>query len=288
MVTAAAGDVSLSWNLLQDVHQLFVYPFMVNAFRAGTIVAVLAGVVGWFMVLRRQSFAGHTLAVVGFPGASGAVLLGLSATVGFFAFAIAAALVIASLSRGAVAGFSEESAVVGTIQALALASGYLFISLYGGFLTGVNSLLFGTFLGITDAQVLVLLLVAVVALVTLAVMGRPLFFASVEPTVAAARGVPVRALSVAFLLLLALAAAEVAQITGTLLVFALLVVPAATAQALTANPRRGLVLTVVIGLLITWLGLATAYYSPYPIGFFVTTFGFLAFLGARSIQRVRS
>jgi zinc/manganese transport system permease protein len=142
----------------------------------------------------------------------------------------------------------------------------------------VNSLLFGSFLGITNQQVVVLAVVAVVGLVAMALIGRPLLFASIDGDVAQARGVPVRALGVAFLVLLGLAAAEASQITGSLLVFALLVMPAATAQRVTTRPVYSLTLTVVVGLVVTWLGLAAAYYSPYPIGFWVTTFAFAAYV----------
>jgi len=288
-MTAAVGlEPELTWNLVADVRQVLTYPFMVNAFRAGTIVAVLAGLVGWFMVLRRQSFAGHTLALVGFPGAAGAVLLGASATAGFFAFTVAAALVIALVPAAGGRGPGEESAVTGTVQAFALACGYLFVSLYGGFLNETNALLFGSFLGITGPQVLVLLVVAVVAAAVLAVIGRPLLFASVDPAVAAARGVPVRLLSGAFLVLLGAAAAEASQITGTLLVFTLLVVPAAAAQALTPRPVAGLLLTVAIGVAVTWVALFVAYFSPYPIGFFLTTVAFAVYLLAGGWRRLRT
>ncbi len=269
-----------SWNLVDDLRQLFEFPFMVNAFRAGTIVAVVAGVIGWFMVVRRQAFAGHTLAVVGFPGAAGAVWLGVSASWGFFGFCLGAALLIAALRPEGDERYGEESAGIGVVQAFALAAGFLFISLYRGFLNGINSLLFGSFLGITNEQVLVLLIVGVAALAALGAVARPLLFASVDPDVAAARGVRVRALSVLFLVLLGLTVAEVSQITGTLLVFALLVMPAATAQQLTARPAWSVAITVAIGLAVTWLGLAVAYFTPYPIGFFVTTFAFAAYLAA--------
>src|SRR3954454_14546777 len=125
-----------SWNLLDDIRDMWSLPFMVNAYRAGTIVAVLAALVGWFMVVRRQSFAGHALAVVGFPGAAGAVLLGLSAGAGYFAFCLLAAVAIAVLPQRGGRGYSEESAVVGTVQAFALALGLLFLTLYHGFLAG--------------------------------------------------------------------------------------------------------------------------------------------------------
>ena len=273
------NSTNLSWSLSDDFHQVFAEHFMVNAFRAGTIVAILAGAVGWFMVLRRQSFAGHTLALVSFPGASGAILLGVSAIFGYFAAAIAAAIVISFVPRSASGrAFSNESATIGTVQAFALACGALFVSLYGGFLNGLTGLLFGTFLGVSDGQVATLAIVALVALVILGTIGRPLFFATVDPDVASARGVPVRALSAIFLVLLGCAAAEVSQITGALLVFALLVMPAAAAQQITARPTLSLVLTIGFGLAIVWLGLGIAYFSIYPVGFFVTTFGFGVYL----------
>ncbi|WP_462189056.1 MULTISPECIES: metal ABC transporter permease [unclassified Frankia] len=284
MITAAvvATDAGLSWNLVRDVRQMFAYPFMVNAFRAGTIVALTAGATGWFMVLRRQAFAGHTLAVAGFPGAAGAIWLGLGATYGYFAFCLTASLIIAAVpGLGGAAGRAAESAIIGTVQAFALACGFLFVSLYKGFFGGVNTLLFGSFLGITDDMVLTLTAVAVAVLAVLALIGRPLLFASLDPAVAAAAGVPVRGLSVVFLILLGSTAAEVSQITGTLLVFTLLVIPAATAQVLTTRPALSLTLTVLLGLLVTWAGLTVAYYSPYPFGFFITSFSFGLYLLAR-------
>jgi zinc/manganese transport system permease protein len=283
-----ADTVQPSWNIIADIQQLWSFPFMVNAYRAGTIIAVAAAVMGWFVVLRRQTFAGHTLAVVGFPGAAGATLIGVSATYGYFGFCIAAALVLAAMPRAGQGSYGQESAVTGTIQAFALACGFLFIALYKAFLNGVNALLFGTFLGITDTQVLVLLIVTIVVLAVLAVIGRPLLFASVDPQVAAARGIPVRWISTGFLVLLGAAVAEATQITGALLVFALLVMPAASAQALTARPARSLMLTVVIAVVVTWVGLGAAYFSVYPIGFYVTTLAFVVYLVAQLTRATRA
>jgi zinc/manganese transport system permease protein len=277
----AAGAPTLTWNLVADVRQLFEFPFMVNALRAGTIVAVIAGLVGWFMVLRRQTFAGHTLAVIGFPGAAGAILVGLSAQLGFFAFCIGGALVIGAAPRAGRGRFSGEPALIGIVQAFALGCGFLFVSLYRGNLNGINSLLFGTFLGVTSQQVAVLLVVSVLAIGVLVAIGRPLLFASVDTDVAAARGVAVRGLSIVFLVLLGVAAAEASQITGSLLIFALLVLPPATAQALTARPSLSLTLSVAFALAVTWLGIGVAYYSPYPIGFWVTSVAFGLFVVAR-------
>jgi zinc/manganese transport system permease protein len=253
---------------------MFRYPFMVNAFWAGTFVALTAAAVGWFMVLRRQAFAGHTLAIIGFPGAAGAVLLGLSAHVGFYAFGAGGALLVAALPTRSRSAFGEESAVVGTLQALALACGFLFVSLDHGNATRMNALLFGTFLGITERQVVVLAVVGAVTLGLVACIARPLYFASVDPDVASARGVPVRWLSVASLVVLGVAAAATSQITGALLVFALLVLPAATAQRVTARPALGFGITVALGLLATWGGLTLGYYTSWPIGFSVTSISF--------------
>jgi zinc/manganese transport system permease protein len=279
----------LTWNLIGDARQVLAIHFMVNAVRAGTIVAVVAGPIGYFMVLRRQSFVGHTLAVAGFPGAAAATYLGLAAPLGYFGFCIAGALVIAALpgagrANSGLGGYGEESAVIGTVQGFALGCGFLFVSLYQGFLSGLNNLLFGSIVGVTDGQVLTLLIAGVVCVAALAVAGRPLLFASVDPNVARARGVPVRLVGALFLVVLGVAAAGTSQVTGSLLVFALLVAPAATAARLTARPAAGVVLSVVIAVAVTWAGEGIAFFSPYPIGFWVTTFAFGLFLLAAAYR----
>ena len=287
-MTGSAAVPHLTWNLARDIRQLFEFPFMVNAYRAGTVVAVTAAIIGWFMVLRRQTFAGHTLALVGFPGAAGAVLLGVSAYLGFFAFCVAAALIIAALPSSGGRNFDDESAVIGTVQAFALASGFLFVSLYRGNLNGINSLLFGSFLGITTSQVLLLVVLGCVSVVALVIIGRPLLFASIDPDVAAARGVPVRAVSTSYLVLLGVGSAAASQITGSLLVFALLVLPPATAQRITSRPGRSAALSIALAVSVTWLGLACGYYSTYPIGFYITTLAFAAYVivvAAQSLAR---
>lgn len=284
-----------TWNLIGDVEQMLGYPFMVSALRAGAIVALVAGAVGWMMVLRRESFAGHTLAVVGFPGAAAAAWLGVATGYGYFVACVAAAAAIALLPpltrAGGLGGYAEESAVIGTIQALALATGMLFVSLYHGFLSGLTSLLFGTITGISSQQLLLLLVVAVICLFLLAFIGRPLLWASIDPDTAAANGIPTRLVSGVFLLVLGLAAASASQVTGSLLVFALLVAPPAAAFHLTAHPGWGIGLSVLLALAVSWLGIACAFFSPYPIGFWVSTFAFGTYLLAAGyrvgVDRVR-
>jgi zinc/manganese transport system permease protein len=287
LIASVLAEAGPSLDPISDVRQLTAFPFMVNALEAGSIVAVMAGVVGWFMVLRRQTFAGHTLSLMAFPGATGALLLGLSAAAGYFVFSALAAFVI-----GAASGLQtrrnrgQESAVTGSVQALGLACGFLFLSLYHGLLANYESLLFGSFLGITRGQVLALAIVAALTLGLLAIIGRPLLFASLDEEVARAHGVPTRALALGFLLLLGLAVAETAQITGALLVFALLVAPAATAQLITPRAGPSVLLSVVLGLLITWVGLALAYFYNRPVGFYITTVAFLVYVAARLARAV--
>jgi zinc/manganese transport system permease protein len=279
MIEAAIFQ-GLSWNPVSDVQQLVSFRFMINALEAGTIVAVLAGVTGWFMVLRRQTFAGHTLSVIAFPGAAAASLAGLPVALGYYSFCGLGALALAAIA-GSRRSLSAESAAIGSLQALALGLGFLFVSLYHGVLNSLDSLLFGTFLGITSRQVGVLLGVAIVAVTLVGVAARPLFFASVDADVALARGVPVGLLGFGFLLVLGLSVAATSQITGALLVFALLVTPAATAHQLTPRPALGLALSVALALLVTWLGLALAYFSIYPVGFYVTSLSFALYVLVR-------
>jgi zinc/manganese transport system permease protein len=285
MVEAALFQ-GLSWSLADDVRQLFAYPFMVNALEAGTIVAVLAGVMGWFVVLRRQVFAGHTLSVIAFPGAAAAALAGVPLAVGYFGVCGGGALALAVVTGGR-RNAGAESAAIGTLQAAALGAGFLFVSLSHTLLSGLEDVLFGTFLGITSRQVEVLLVVAALSLGLLAVGARPLLFASVDEDVARARGVPVRLLGALFLLGLGLAVAETSQITGALLVFALLVTPAATAQLVTSRPALGVALSVAIALVVTWIGLALAFFSTLPVGFTVTTVAFALYLVALAARRMR-
>jgi zinc/manganese transport system permease protein len=290
-------EPQFSVNPLSDVEQLLSYPFMVHALEAGSVVAVMAAVVGWLMVLRQESFAGHTLSLMSFPGAALAALVGWPLVYGYYVFCVGGALGIAAgggggsssaggrRGRGRGAGDrrerAQESAATGAVQAGALALGFLFLSLYGGVLEDLETLLFGSFVGIDSGQVLTLLAVAVAVLAALALAGRPLLLSSVDETVARARGVPVRTLSVAFLLMLGLAVAATAQITGALLVFALLVAPAASARHLTARIGAGLALSVALALAVTWVGLVVSYFTNWPLGFLITTLAFLVYVTAR-------
>ena len=270
-----------SWNPVETLKLLLSYHFMQNAFLAGTFIALLAGPVGYFMVVRGQSFLGHALSHVGFAGAAGAVWLGISPVVGLLAFGTLAAIGIGALGERGGRLSVEGDIAIGTVLVFSLSLGLLFIRLASSYAANIYAFLFGTVLGIRDQDVLAIAVMAALGLIVLAVIARPLLFVSMDPEVATARGVPARLLAYAFLLLLALTVAVAVQVIGVLLIFALLVTPAATAQQLTSRPAVAVALSTGLALVTIWLGLAVAYFTDYPVGFVVTTIAFVFYLVAR-------
>jgi zinc/manganese transport system permease protein len=260
---------------------LLAYDFIRNALMAGTIVAVTAGVVGYFVVLRGLSFAGHALSHVGFAGATGAVAIGLPAASGLLAFAVLGAAAMGVIGERA----RYRDIAIGIVLAWSLGLGVLFLSLYKGYATEAYSLLFGEILGISATNAAVTAIVSCLALAAMVLLYRPLLFSSVDPDAALARGVPVRAVSVAFMVVLALAVATAAQVVGVLLIFALLVTPAAIAERLTTRPVYAIALSVAFGLAFTWGGLLLALYLPFPVSFFITTLAFGAYLAVSALPR---
>jgi zinc/manganese transport system permease protein len=280
-----SSTVQPNWNPIADLQLLFQYHFMHNAFLAGTLIAVAAGPVGYFMVLRGQAFAGHALAHVGFSGAAGALLIGASPLAGLLAVSTAAAVGMSLLNKDANAAGTGSAVAIGTVYTFCLGLGLLFLQLYSGQAENVYSILFGAVLGISDQDVQVVALTALVTLGGLAIMGRPLLFASIDPDVAAAQGVPVRLLGLGFLIVLAFAVAQAVQVVGVLLIFALLVAPAATAQRLTSSPGVAIGLSIGLSLLFTWLGLAIAYFAPYAVvGFYITSLAFGTYVIVRLLE----
>ncbi|WP_069803301.1 metal ABC transporter permease [Thermogemmatispora onikobensis] len=259
---------------------LLSYPFIQNAFLAGTCIAIVAAVTGYFLLLRGLTFAGHALPNIGFAGAAGAVLLGLDPLLGLLAFTIGAAIGIGLLGRN----LRERDLAIGILMAFALALGLLFLSLYSGYAERVYSILFGTILGISRLDVLLSFGVSLLILVSILLLFRPLLFSSYDPEVAEARGVPVRLLAVVFLVLVALAIAIAVQIVGALLVFTLLVGPVATAGRLALRPGAVILLAILLGLLYTWLGILLAVLSgTIPVSFFIAFLSFIIYLPVRLI-----
>ena len=272
----------LTWDLFADIAAIFQYQFMVNAFRAGTVVAIVAGAIGYFVVLRGSSFAAHALSHIGFAGATGAVVLAINPIIGLLAFTMGSGMAIGALGdrlRG-------RDVTIGIVLAWTLGLGVLFISLYTGYAQEAYALLFGEILGISVEAVLVTALVAVVALVALVAMYRPLLFASVDEDLARAKGVPTLALSIAFMGILALAVTDAVQVVGVLLIFALIVTPAAIAIRFTSRPTIAIATGIGLSLAFTWLGLGIAFYSPHPVSFFITSLAFGTYVAVRLAQSI--
>ena len=270
-----------SWNLLADVQNMLSFTFMRNAFAAGTASALVAGLIGYFVVLRASSFAAHAISHIGFAGAAGAVLIGINPVLGVGALSLAASVSMGLLGRR----LRGRDVVIGLVMAASLGLGYLFISLYTGNATDAYAVLFGQIFGITAGAVWITLLTSAVVLAVLAAIYRPLLFASLDEEVAEARGIRVGAVGLGFMMLLALAVSEAVQVSGVLLIFALLVAPGAIAGRVSRRPAAALALSAVLAILITWASLALAFYTPYPVSFYVTTLAFVLYLGVRAMGR---
>jgi zinc/manganese transport system permease protein len=243
------------------------YDFMRNAFAAAGVAAVVAGLVGYFLVLRGQTFAGHALGHIGFAGATGAVLIGLASVWGLVGFTVAAGIGMGLMGDR----LSGRDVAIGVVLALALGFGLLFLHYYTAFAAQATALLFGNVLAVDPATIVTLIGLGAITLAALAAIMRPLLFASLQPELAEAKGVPLRFLSTAFLAIVALAVSESAQIVGILLVFALMVGPPATAQRLVTGLWSGMALSAAIALAEAWLGIAVAYYTDWPVSFCIAT-----------------
>jgi zinc/manganese transport system permease protein len=245
---------------------MFTYDFMQNAFAAALLVALVGGSTGYFLVLRGQSFAGHALGHVGFAGATGAVLLGISPFWGLMAVTTAG---------GALMGFvgeqlKERDVAIGVVLSLALGFGLLFLNFFTGSAAQATSLLFGNVLGVDRRTLWQMAGLAVLTCGALGVLARPLLFASVRPELAEARGIDLRLMSVLFLALVGVAVAEAVQVVGVLLVFTLMVGPAAAAQRMTSRFAAGFWLSVALAAGEALAGVALAYVTDWPTSFWIS------------------
>ncbi len=278
-ITLIATLPPFSPDLLGDVQEMLHYDFMRYAFQAGTVIALVAGVVSYFILLRHQAFAGEALSHVAFAGALGAAVLGVNLLLGLFGVTVAVALGMGLLGERARA----RDVAIGTVLAWVLGVGVFFLSIYTSTVSGSNgaigvNVLFGTIFGLTAQQATLAVWIGAGALALLLFIARPLLFASLDPEVAAARGVPVRALGLAFLVMVGVTVAESVQAVGVLLIFSLLVAPGAIAQRLVTRPFLALGLSAGLALAFTWAGLTLAFYTPYPVSFLISTLAFVTYL----------
>jgi zinc/manganese transport system permease protein len=284
LLTVNNTTPTLGWNVFDDLATLFHYAFMVHAFEAGSIVAIVAGAIGYFVVLRGSAFAAHALSHIGFAGATGAVVLGISPVFGLLAFTLASGATIGALGNR----LRGRDVTIGIVLAWTLGLGVLFISLYRGYATEAYALLFGEILGISTTDVAITLVAGIVTIAGLIAIYRPLLFSSVDEDLASAKGVPVTALSIAFMAILAVAVTEAVQVVGVLLIFALIVAPAAIAVRFTSRPPAAILAGIALALVFTWLGLAIAYYSPHPVSFFITSLAFATYVSVRLSEPIGS
>ncbi len=257
---------------------MFAYEFMTNAFAAAGIVAVVSGLVGFFLVMRGQTFAGHALSHIGFAGATGAGLIGLAPLWGLVGFTLAAGVVMGLLSER----LSNRDVAIGVVLALALGLGLLFLHYHTAFATQATALLFGNVLAVDRTMIVTLAALGAVTLAALAAIMRPLIFASLQPELAEAKGVPLRVISTAFLAIVALAVSACAQIVGVLLVFTLMVGPPAAAQRITSGLWSGLALSAALALAEAWAGIAIAFYTDWPVSFCIAVLSALGYFAALS------
>jgi zinc/manganese transport system permease protein len=268
---------------------MFAHEFMRNAFLAGTFVALACGSVGYFVVLRSQVFAGDALSHVAFTGALAAAAAGVDIRLGLFVATILVATGMGVLGDRA----RPDDVVIGSVFAWVLGLGALFLSIFVSGSSGSNGtaavrVLFGSILGLSAADARLAALIAVVSLLALLAIARPLLFGSIDPEVARSLGLPVRALGIAFFVLLALVAAEATQAVGALLLLGLLAAPGGAARLLTARPWRGLALSVAIAVGSMWAGLALSYRIPsLPASSAVIGVAAAALVAATAADRLR-
>src|SRR5487761_1558340 len=255
---------------------------MANTWVAATVVAVVAGVVGFFVVLRGSTFVAHAVPHGAFGGAAGAVLLALNPIAGLGIFAVGGALGIGWLGRR---GRHDVATALSLVLMLGL--GALFLSWSSEYSAAVYSLLFGEVLGVPPEELLPIAALGVVCLAGVAVLHRPLMLSSVAPEIAEARGVRIHRIETGFLLVVALAATMTVPVVGVLLMFSLMIGPAATARSLADNPRMALLLSLGLALFTAWFAIAMSYATDLPLGFFVGTMGAILYVFGRGLSAWR-
>jgi zinc/manganese transport system permease protein len=260
--------------LINTVSEMFSYDFMRNAFIAGTLAAIVSSIMGYFMVLRAQAFASHALSHIGFAGAAGAALIGLSPPTGQLLLTLMAAISMGTMGER----IGKSDVAIGITLAFSLGLGILFLYFYSNYAGRAMSILFGDLLSVSPKLLKTMLIYSLVSITGLIVIAKPLLFATLEPELAEAKGVSLHLISILFLILVSIAITEASQVVGILLVFALLIGPAACAICCTKTFWKGLGISVVLGLAIVWLGIFLTYYTNWPVSFWISTLSFICYL----------
>ena len=257
-------------------------PFMINAWIAGTIVAVVAGAVGFFVVLRGAAFVADAVPQGAFAGAAGASLLGINTLIGLAVFALAGALGIGLLGRR-----GRRDVATALILVLMLGLGALFLSFTTEYSSEIFSLLFGEVLGVSTSEIIPVAILGAVCVLAVLVVYRPLLLSSLAPESSAARGVSNTRMELVFLVIVALATSMTLPVVGALLIFSLMIGPPAAARSLTPNPLAALGLSVVLAVLTVWVAIAASFATNWPIGFFVGVGGAVCYAAGRTAGALR-
>ncbi|CAM4410624.1 MAG: hypothetical protein LEGION0398_MBIBDBAK_01246 [Legionellaceae bacterium] len=258
----------------ENLQHIFDYTFMQHAFIAGTFAAILASITGYFMALRNLTFAGHALSHVGFAGAAAAGLAGVSPLLGQLLITILAALGMGSLNEQV----RRNDFIIGIILALTLGLGSLFLHFYNSYAGQTTSLLFGDLLGVSSSAIKTIAFLTIGCILALAIIARPMLFASIEIDLAEAKGVPVNKLTSVFLIIMAIAVTLASQVVGVLLVFTLLIGPAAIALQWTRTFWMGILSTVILSVSIVWISIVLTYLTDWPISFWISCLVFIGYL----------
>lgn len=259
---------------------LFTEAFMVHAWISCTIVAIVCAIAGFFVIVRGNSFEAHALPQAGFAGGAGAVLININPMYGLMLFVIVSAIIIGFFSK------KERNDIITALSLVViLGLGALFLGLANKYAAGAYALIFGQIVGISFDQVIQTIVLGAISLLGIALMYRPLLLSSISKDISETRNVPTRLVEILYMLVLGLVTSVTVPVVGALLCFSLLVVPAATSANISSNPKKVILLSVVIALVSTWISIVLAYYSNWPIGFFVTIIGGCAYLISRMLNK---
>jgi zinc/manganese transport system permease protein len=264
---------------------LLAYDFVRHAFIAGTISAILGAVVGYFVVVRNVGFAAHALSHIGFTGAAAAALLGLNPLQGILFFTVGAGFFMGVQGNR----LQRSDMAIGMVLSVSLGLGALFLSLYRGYAGQTQAILFGDILGVSSQQIVEMLVLSLLSLGGLAIFARKLLFASIQPGLAEARGLSLTAISIAFMIVLAVSVSLASQVVGILLVFTLVIAPAGIVLRLSRSFWRGITMSVVLSLIVVWTGLLLDCITGWPATFWIPTIFFVVYLGVeiwcRAVRR---
>lgn len=260
---------------------MFSLEFMQTAFIASGIVAIICGLVGYFLLIRREAFAGHALSHVGFAGATGASLVGVSPFLGLLVFSLGAGGLIGAIGPK----LKDRDIAIGLVLSTSMGLGLLFLHFYTRYASQVTGLLFGNIFSVDIQTLYGLIILSLVCCAVMLFFMRPLLFASLQPDLAEAKGVSLRRVSILFLGLVACVTAACVQVTGILLTFSLMVGPAAVARQLSTTVWKGVLLSIVLAIAEAWGGIIIAWITDYPVSFWISLLSFSIYLFSLLISK---